>query len=117
MGMTVATTAFSIVDAELWKPLPFPEPDQLVDIYLRRPAPRRVERIAGADFLDWQAQSRAFTDLAAQDDTRRGVLRRDATESLLVMPVTANYFRSWAGRRLSDARSRPATSAASAPAC
>ena len=32
MGMAIATTAFSVVDAELWKPLPFPAPDQLVAV-------------------------------------------------------------------------------------
>ena len=93
MGMAVATTAFSVVDAELWKPLPFPDPDRLVDVYLRAPGLHGdLERIAGADLLDWQAQSRAFADLAAQDDTRRSLLRRDFAESIVVMPVTANYF-------------------------
>jgi predicted permease len=93
MGMAVATTAFSVVDAELWKPLPFPDPDRLVDVYLKAPGLRGgFERIAGADLLDWQAQSRAFADLAAHDDISRSLLRRDATESIAVMPVTANYF-------------------------
>jgi putative ABC transport system permease protein len=93
MGMAVATTAFSVVDAELWKPLPFPDPDRLVDVSLRAPGPRGgFERIAGADLLDWQGQNRAFTDLAGQDDIKRAVLRRDSSESIMVMPVTASYF-------------------------
>jgi putative ABC transport system permease protein len=37
VGIATVTSVFSIVDAELWKPLPFPHPDRLVEI--RRVAP------------------------------------------------------------------------------
>jgi len=119
MGMAVATTAFSVVDAELWKPLPFPDPDRLVDVYLKAPGLRGgVERIAGADLLDWQAQSRAFADLAAHDDTRRSFAApgtsRSPSWSCRSPPTTS---RSSAGRPSPVVRSRPATSAASAQAC
>ncbi|HVD91646.1 MAG TPA: ABC transporter permease [Vicinamibacterales bacterium] len=94
VGMAIATTAFSVADAELWKPLPFPDPDALVVVYPSQfGAHGSMERLAGADFLDWRVQSGAFSDLAAtRDDTRR-VLHRDSAESVWVRPVTANYFR------------------------
>jgi putative ABC transport system permease protein len=93
LGMTIAITAYSVVDAELWKPLPFPSPDQLVAVYPRAPGARgSMERIAGADFLDWQAQNHAFSGLAAMTNTTRGVLQRDSADPVLVSFVTANYF-------------------------
>ena len=93
MGMTMATTAFSVVDAELWKPLPFPEAERLVAVYPKSPGARgSMERIAGADLLDWQAQSQAFSGLAAMGDITRRVLHRDTADSVRVSFVTANYF-------------------------
>jgi putative ABC transport system permease protein len=92
-GMAIATTAFSVVDAELWKPLPFPAPHQLVVVYPRAPGVRgSTERISGADWHDWQAQSHAFSDMAAVGDTTRRVLRRDSADSVWVTFVTSNYF-------------------------
>ena len=94
LGMTIATTAYSVVDAELWKPLPFPDPQQLVAVYPRAPGTRgSTERISGADFLDWQAQSHVLSGLAAMGETRRRVLHRDSADSVRVSRVTSNYFR------------------------
>src|SRR5215475_1844202 len=33
LGIAATTIIFSVVDAELWRPLPFPHPEQLVAIY------------------------------------------------------------------------------------
>lgn len=93
VGMAVCTTAFSIADAEIWKPLPYPKPGQLVAVYPRAPGTRgSMERIAGADLLDWQSQSHAFSGLAGTADSGRRGLHREATDSVLVSSVTANYF-------------------------
>src|SRR5258705_661779 len=39
VGMAVCTTALSVVDAEVWKPLPFPESHQLGAGYPKAPGP------------------------------------------------------------------------------
>ena len=92
LGIFTATTVFTIADAELWKPLPFPEPEQLVCVQSRKPGPAGDgERIPAPDFLDWQAQSR-LAEYAAHIDAGRRVLRRGIAESVRVQPVTANYF-------------------------
>ena len=92
LGIFTATTVFTIADAELWKPLPFSEPEQLVHVQSRKPGPTGDgERIPAADFLDWQAQSR-LADYAGHVDSSRRVLRRGIAESVRVQPVTANYF-------------------------
>src|SRR5215212_6284014 len=59
LGITTAAAVFSVVDSELWRPLPFPEPDHLVVAASLRPGTRgEHEALSGADLLDWQAQSR-----------------------------------------------------------
>jgi putative ABC transport system permease protein len=92
-GMAMATTAFSIVDAELWKPLPFPEFDRLMVVSSRAPGVRgSTESIAGADWRDWRAQNSAFVDLAAEGDTARRVLQRETADAVRTAFVTSNYF-------------------------
>jgi predicted permease len=92
-GMAIATTAFSIVDAELWKPLPFPAPDRLVAVSPKAPGARGVtELVAGADWRDWRAQNQSFSDLAAESGVARRVLHRDSADSVRVAHVTPNYF-------------------------
>lgn len=92
LGIFTTTTVFTIVDAELWKPLPFRDPEQLVAVRASRPGPNgETERISVPDFLDWRAQS-ALTDYAAQESSARRVLRRGVAESVLVQAVSANYF-------------------------
>jgi putative ABC transport system permease protein len=93
IGVVTVTTTFSVADAELWKPLPYPHPEQLVAIYARGPGARaQTDPIAGADLIDWRAGAPAFSELAATGRTLRRVLRLDTAESVLVNEVTANYF-------------------------
>ena len=92
LGIATTTTVFSVVDAELWRPLPFPEPRQLVAVYSRPPGAKSgTELVSGPDFLDWRAQSR-LTEYAAEGNYGRRVLRTDRAVSVTVQPVTANYF-------------------------
>ncbi|HUL74773.1 MAG TPA: ADOP family duplicated permease [Vicinamibacterales bacterium] len=93
LGITTTTTVFSVVDAELWRPLPYPQPEQLVQVYSRgRESRGVVEAIAVADLHAWRSEAPAFSDLAATGWSGRRVLRRDTAESVLVTEVTSNYF-------------------------
>lgn len=71
LGLGAATAAFSLVDGVLIRPLPFPEPERVVELREVLVAPRdgaeagTGETAADGNFLDWQAESRSFTALAA----------------------------------------------------
>ena len=92
LGIATTTTVFSVVDAELWRPLPFPEPSQLIVASSIKPGPRgEHESLSGPDFLDWQAQSR-LAEYAAEASWGRRTLQRGRVESVLVQAVTPNYF-------------------------
>ena len=92
LGIFTTTTVFSIVDAELWRPLPFPDPEQLIAVIARKPGPAATtEQVSIPDFLDWKTQS-VLTDYAAEGGFYRRVLRRGIAESVLVRPVSTNYF-------------------------
>jgi predicted permease len=91
LGVATTTTVFSVADAQLWKPLPFPDSERLVTVNARG-ASRRAEGLSGADLLDWRAGAPAFSDLAGESHTTRRVLQLETAESVLVTLVTANYF-------------------------
>jgi putative ABC transport system permease protein len=93
LGIATTTTTFSVVDAELWKPLPFPQPDRLVAVEARSSGTRNnYEQVSAPDYLDWRTQSR-LVEYAAELTIARRVIRRTTAEPMTVMPVTANFFR------------------------
>ncbi len=93
LGVATTTTVFSVVDSELWKPLPYPDPHELVVAYTRAANDRAsVDPLAAADLAAWRAAAPAFSDLAGVGNSVRQVLRLDVSESVLVTDVTANYF-------------------------
>ena len=60
------TAVFSVANAMLFRPLPYPDADRIV--MLRAVSPSRGlfnERVAGANFLDWQKAARSFEAMAA----------------------------------------------------
>lgn len=92
IGVATTTLAFTVVDAELWKPLPFRHPDRLVAIYSSAGTGGMYDSISGADFLDWKAATPAVEDLAAYAGGGRQVLQRKVSESVIAADVTWNLF-------------------------
>jgi predicted permease len=61
IGIGATTTIFSVADAALLNPLPFPHPDRLVTINEVVPLiSDRPIRLTAPDLLDYQSQSRSF---------------------------------------------------------
>lgn len=66
LGIGANSAIFSIVDAVVLRPLPFPHPHQLVMVW-ETDANRKITRGTAppADFLDWRAQNQVFQSMAA----------------------------------------------------
>src|SRR5262249_39322982 len=63
-GIGATTAAFSLADRVLLHPLPFEEPDRLVQFWQSTPAYSRVE-LSPPNFLDFQKASTSFEAAAA----------------------------------------------------
>lgn len=94
LGVATTTTVFSVADSELWRPLPFSQPQQLVAVTSRNGDGQRAPAlgISGADLIEWRDGTRAFSAIALSGRQTRQVLQRHTAESVSVSEVTANYF-------------------------
>jgi putative ABC transport system permease protein len=93
LGIGVNTLIFSVVNAVLLRPLPFPHANQLVTVGMAsaRLGDDNVP-LSVADFLDWRAQNQVFQDLAAYTDNWFSLTGYGEPQRLRGVWVTAGFF-------------------------
>ena len=66
LGIGIDTATWSVVDAVLVRPLPYPQPERLVSLMAAKPS-RGLDRVSltPADFLAFRSGARSFADLGA----------------------------------------------------
>ena len=93
LGIGANTAIFSVVDAVILRPLPYPEPSRLVELWgnVKR---AKVERRGASfpDYLDWRAQSRSFEAMAAFDSGTMTLTGVDEPERITGEFVSQPYF-------------------------
>ena len=110
LGIGVNNSVFTILNAALFKELPFPEPSRLVD--LRLTDPRGSGSVSYADFRDWQAGTTSFEGLGATVMSTMNISDERGAERLRASYLSANTFRLLrtrpiAGREFIAADERP----------
>src|SRR5580698_5605807 len=71
LGLGAATAIFSVVDAVLLKPLPFPRAEDLLVIWEKNPPQNEMRMpVAVGNFLEWRKQTRQLESVAAYQDAR-----------------------------------------------
>ncbi len=63
LGIGANTAVFSVINAVLLRPLPYPHPEQLCIVRENLPEFKDAS-VSYPDYLDWRAGQRSFTDLA-----------------------------------------------------
>src|SRR5574341_970607 len=90
LGIGATSAIFSVVNAVLLRPLPFPEPDRLVEVaqlWKGKPAVYSPQ-----NFLDVEAQAKSFERLAAIDTTGVTLTGHGAAARLEGAEVSASFF-------------------------
>ena len=90
LGIGATSAIFSIVNAVLLRPLPFPEPERLVEVsqvWKGQPAVYSPQ-----NFLDVEAQAKSFERLAAIDTTGVTLTGNGAAARLEAAEVSASFF-------------------------
>ena len=93
-GIGANTAIFSVLESQLWRPLPFPDSERLIDVHVvLRQNPKQRDVLSERVFHAWREQSRSFTNLAGHVyPASRNLTANGRSERVLVMPVMSNLF-------------------------
>lgn len=96
LGIGANTAVFSVINAVLLRPLPYPDPDRIV---LMREATKLFDfgSVSLPNYLDWRAAQRSFTDLSIYTGTTYNLAMAraadvDAPERVHAVRASANYL-------------------------
>ncbi len=96
LGIGANTAIFSVVNAVLLRPLPFPNPDELVALggHNTHGSSRvgRLDTISFPEFFDLRSRNRSFAQLAAYRDKGFAFFDGVGVQNLRGQRVTGNFF-------------------------
>jgi predicted permease len=91
IGIGANTAMFSLMDAALFKPLPFPEPERIVRVW-ETPTPTTRNGMTTLNFLDWKRSSTSFEALSAVRGLTAALTGNGDPARLGGTLVSADYF-------------------------
>ena len=93
IGIGANTAIFSVVDAVILRPLPYPDPDALVIVsQMNRQTRQDFGDATPANFLDWRERNRSFAGMAALRDQSYVLASGSRPERVSGGLVNANFF-------------------------
>ncbi len=92
LGIGANTAIFSVVNAVLLRPLPYPQSDRLVWITVHVPL-FKAYVVSGADYVDWKEQNKTLDQITAYDDSASfNLTGRGTPARVQAAQVSASFF-------------------------
>jgi putative ABC transport system permease protein len=85
------TAIFSIVNAALLRPLPYPDSERLVTLWMTEHNPG-LGPVSDPDYAEWKSQNKVFVEMAAFHADTKNLTGYGTPERLLGADVTASLF-------------------------
>jgi putative ABC transport system permease protein len=92
LGLGANAAIFSFVDGVLLKPIEFPEPERLVQLWEKPPTGGPRNGISAANLLDWQAQNQVFESISAISGKPMTMTGSGEPQQIRTQTVSASYF-------------------------
>jgi predicted permease len=93
LGIGASTSIFSVVNSVLLRPLPYAQPDRLVQVWESNPKRSYSRNVVNPiNFLDWTEQNRSFNGMAAIVDTSTRLGLGQEPLQVPAMMVTPRFF-------------------------
>jgi putative ABC transport system permease protein len=92
LGIGAIALVFSLVDGVLLRPLAFPEPERLVQVWEVTPTGADRNVVSPANLVDWREHTTAFHGLAARVNQPITLAHDDGPREVRADLVSPNYF-------------------------
>ena len=92
IGIGANTAIYSVLDTLVLRPLPYPDPDRVVQISETSDS-GRPNSVSGGAFLDWRAHATRFEAIALSGQVSYNLRGPTATERLSGLEVSHEFFR------------------------
>ena len=92
LGIGSTTAIFTFVNGILLRPLPFPEPNQLVMLWEVPPHTKKPNVVALGNFVSWKQRSHSFQSLAAFLGAPMNLVTPQQSEQVPGLKVTSDFF-------------------------
>jgi len=93
LGMGANTVMFSVLNTVLLQPLPYPQPDRLVQIWETDTHLDSAHSVVGPyNFVDWRSQSKSFEAMSTYDFSSAVLTGQKVPARLGIVFVTAAFF-------------------------
>jgi len=92
LGIGANTAIFSVVNAVLLRPLPFPEPDRLVRIWEASPKGNQRNVVNPLNFMSWRERTRSFQQMAAMHGWDANITGEGEPLAADSMRVSTEFF-------------------------
>ncbi|HXJ94336.1 MAG TPA: ABC transporter permease [Terriglobia bacterium] len=91
LGIGANTAIFSVVNSVLLRPLPYPDPGRLVDVYQKTEG-GNYNVFSGPNYFAWKDRAQAFQEFAVWTTGSYNLADNNQPEHVTAGPVTANIF-------------------------
>ncbi|MCU1267446.1 MAG: hypothetical protein JWM21_3764 [Acidobacteria bacterium] len=91
LGIGANTAIFSVVNAVLLRPLPFPEPDRLVFLNETSKAMDEIS-VSYPNFSDWRNQNKVFEKIGVYNRSSYNLTGAGEAERIITGQVSADFF-------------------------